>query len=121
MTKELTEFTAFLADFANAIYSAKEDGKFDVNDIAKFISVALSAPTAIQGIGRIPAELRNISDEDRAEVIVLFQERLNFQANELEFIVEDLFTSALLFVTAVMKLVRKDEVVDEIQGETPRA
>lgn len=107
--KETLELVSFLATVANALEKSFRDGKLNVQDFGNFISAAIEAPNAIQGINLIGEEIKNWTEEEKAQAIVLFQEKLDFAADNIESAVEDIFTAILLLISGVTKLGIKTE------------
>lgn len=102
--KETLEFVDFLASFANAVYNSFEDGVLNIKDLGNFLNTALSAPNAFQGTSLILDEIKGWTEEEKAQVILLFGEKLDFKAENLEDAVEDLFTAVVLLVSGFTKL-----------------
>ncbi len=102
--KETLELVDFLASFANAVYSSFEDGVLNIKDLGNFLNSALSAPNAFQGTSLIIEEIKNWTAEEKAQVILLFGEKLDFEGNDLEGAVEDIFTAVVLLISGFTKL-----------------
>jgi hypothetical protein len=111
--KETLELAGFLAEIANALEKSLRDGVLNFADFANFLNTALSAPNAIQGIDKIGEEIKGWTDAEKAQVIVLFQEKLDFAADNLESAVEDIFTAVVLLVGAITKLGLKVSAPEE--------
>lgn len=116
--KETLEFVRFIADVANGIERTLADGKFTLEDLANFFNIAVSAPTAIQGSNLIIEEIKSWNEEEKAQVIVLFEDALNFAADDVEAAIEDIFAAVILLVSGITKLgltkAEGDKPADEV-------
>lgn len=61
----------------NAIASSLEDdGKVTLGDLPKFINPVVKLPAAISGIGEVPKELADLTDEEKEELVALVEGEL---------------------------------------------
>jgi len=84
-----------IAAFANAINSALEDGKITIT-----LTPAIKLPAAVTGIANVPAELDELDDTEKNELLALVQDELDFDANT-----EEIVTRALIIITDIKSLV----------------
>lgn len=62
---QTTEVFKTLLGFIDAIRKAKEsDGKITVSDLGYFVTPLASLPTAINGLGEVPAELADLDADE---------------------------------------------------------
>ncbi|MEL6670130.1 MAG: hypothetical protein AAFP08_14250, partial [Bacteroidota bacterium] len=68
--KETKELFKSMVDLKDAVkLSTANDGKLDIpGDLPNFINPLFGLPTAIQGIDQIPAELRDLDQNEIAEL-----------------------------------------------------
>lgn len=66
MSKQSTELFAFFVSLANAVALSLKDGVIGVGDLANFFQTLRTAPAAFEGLQQIPAELADLSEEQRA-------------------------------------------------------
>jgi hypothetical protein len=86
-TKELLDFGFKLQ---SAITRSHEDGKFSpILDTPKFLPALLAAPRAFAGANLIPAELADLDDAEREELMAFVRERFELADRELEILIED--------------------------------
>lgn len=64
-TKELVIFCVLLTEALDHFFSTKNKLKM----LVKFIPAALKFPSALQGIEKVPAEIRKLTEEDRKELV----------------------------------------------------
>lgn len=62
---ETQDVIKFVGDLAGVIESAREDGKLDIFDAIKLLSLSPSAASAVKGSGQIGKELADLTGEER--------------------------------------------------------
>lgn len=97
----------FLVHFASSVDLAKQDGKFDLSDIALFLGLLKDVPGAIQGLrsGALE-EWKSLPDEGRDEIYAAIEE-LDLVSDSVEKIVE----------TALKVLVQLGALVAEFEAK----
>lgn len=85
-TKETTELVIFTVQMAVAIDKATKNG-LQWTDIAYLLPVVPQMPQAIDGIEKVPSELRNMDDSQRLEMSTEIQ-KVDFDCEISEEIVE---------------------------------
>ena len=80
MIKETKEAVKGVVLFANAVNKCVTDaiaGETSIiKDIAAFFPALVAAPAALRGIGLVPGELRNVTAEDKADIVAMIQDDL---------------------------------------------
>jgi hypothetical protein len=72
--EEIKDVIGFVKEFAGVIASAKADGKLDIFDAAKALTVLPAAAAAIKGSGSIPAEFADLNGEEKDQLLADFKE-----------------------------------------------
>lgn len=81
-TEQLKDAVLTVCKFVTAIVdSIADDGKIGLSDFPKFISPVVSLPAAISGIGEVPAELADLTPEEKSELVELVKEELDLGEN----------------------------------------
>lgn len=103
--KETKEALTFLFDLSDAIRGSFEgDGKITISDAPKFLAAIRSAGKGIGGIQDVPAELKNMTEEEWQEVVAFVAERLNIPNKNLEVKVENCLKYAGLLTLSIKEL-----------------
>ena len=87
-TKEFEEMVAFGMGIGKAIASSLEDGKFDFGDVFKILPALMQANAAIQGMEKIPAELKDLDDAEYKALTEKFKAEFDLEDDEVEAKVE---------------------------------
>lgn len=66
---ELKEVVDFAIDAMGAVKEIAADGKLGLSDIGAVIKLAKMASPAIQGIDKVPAELKDLSPEEATQLV----------------------------------------------------
>lgn len=74
--KETKEVIEFLVILANAVAESLRDGKFNWLDFGAFFALIPQMGPAVNGIVEVPAELADLTEDERAEIVELIQNRL---------------------------------------------
>lgn len=104
--KELKELLLFVLSMTEATVSSLEDGKFGIGDAMKFLGVLKKAGPAMQGIGLIPAELKDLSPEERDEVEKYIAANFDLKNDVLEAAIEGAL-DALLSIADLGKIFQR--------------
>jgi hypothetical protein len=76
--EETKDVVKAICGLGNAIAaSLADDGKITFSDYPKFIGPLISLPAAISGIGEVPKELKDLTEEEKQELIDLVRSELN--------------------------------------------
>ncbi len=67
--KETKELISLGIALEKAVVAAKADGKIDINDLPLLLAVLPKLQPAIDGIDQIPAELKDLSAPEAADVV----------------------------------------------------
>ena len=99
--KETGELLVWLAKAGSAVGASIEDGKPDWTDLPKFMALLPSAPSAILGVGEIPAELKDMDAAEAAMLVTNFAEEFEIANDDAEKKVE-MILAALAQIYAVI-------------------
>jgi len=66
--KETKEVLLLVIAIAQSVKAAGEDGKFSIADLPQFIAPLTLIPAAITDINMVPKEIRELDDEEIAEL-----------------------------------------------------
>lgn len=80
--KESKEILVFLAKVGESIKASLVDGKFDLSDVANFYPVLGAILPAVQGIGEIPAEIKDLSVEEGLELVGIVVAELGLEGKQ---------------------------------------
>lgn len=67
--KDTKELVALIAVLAKAFKEANADGKVDVTDIAQLITIIPAIGPALEGVGTIPEELKDLDEAEINELV----------------------------------------------------
>lgn len=81
--------------FIKAFGASLADGKISFVDLPNFIGVMASSSAAFGGIESVFAELKDLSDEEKEEIMVLARAEFDLPDDQLELLIEDSFDAAL--------------------------
>lgn len=105
--KETKDLVRFGLSLGKGIQEAMEDGKIDLLDAMKFLPVLKDLKPAIEGAKEIPAELKDMDDEERAELLDFFQKEFDLEDDELELKVEAGLQVALSLLQLALGFLKK--------------
>lgn len=74
---QLKEAVLSVCQFISAGKEALEDGKITLSDIPLFITPLIGLPSAISGIEQVPAELADLDEAEKNELVAYIQDKLN--------------------------------------------
>jgi len=86
--KETKEVIRFGLSLGNALRKAMEDGNINLLDALKFLPVLRELKPAIEGAKKIPAELKDLDEAEKAELLAYFKKEFELKDDELEAKVE---------------------------------
>lgn len=102
--KELKEALKFICALANTIGEVAKDGEISLGDATHLIPLMYKLPSAVDGIAEIPAEVKELSSEDLAELAQLVKDELDLPQDKVEMAVEDGIDIALKLYALAQKL-----------------
>ena len=62
------ELLGFVFSLTEGVFKSLEDGKFDLTDMLHFVGAFKDLPSAVADITAIPDEIKNMTDEQKAEL-----------------------------------------------------
>lgn len=102
--KELTEAVEFVVSLANGLGKAAEDGEVGAGDFAYLLPLLYKLPSAVDGVGKIPAELKEIDAEKMSVLTEMVKEKLDVPQDKIELAVEGGLDIAVRLYALVQKL-----------------
>lgn len=112
--KETKELVRFVAATALALRLSYADKKLDVRDVPHFLTPGTLLPAAISGAGEIPTELRDLTEEEIAEITAEFGD---VTGNP---VYHRAIGHFLLFANDVMEIAGLKLTADELMADVPR-
>lgn len=77
--QQTRELMSFLADLANLIDASLEDGRVTYFELLGFMGLIPGIRPAIEGIKQVPAELADLSEEERFVLVETVRQRLRLR------------------------------------------
>lgn len=102
--KELGELVIWLGKVGSAVGQAAEDGKIDLSDLPKLMSVLPGAPSALMGATDIPKEIRDMDAAEAAMLVQMFAESFDLSNDVAEKKVELILGGLAQLYAVVMGL-----------------
>lgn len=93
--KETKELLKLGIEVQKAISDALEDGKVNLLDLGEFIPVISSAGKAIDGIGKVKAELAAMTPEQKQELKDYVAKEFDLDNDKIELLIEDTINTVL--------------------------
>ena len=93
--QNIKELLLFVCRLVNAITKTLEDGKFKFTELVNFIGAAQAIPAAVDDIKEIPAEFKDLTEEEKAELVQYVSDEFDISNDETEAFIEDAFKVAL--------------------------
>lgn len=90
-TKETKELLGFVLKVANAFGESLEDGQVTIGDVSNFVDPILSVGDAFANASEIPAELCDLDDEERDDLLAYAKSTLSIPETKIEEIIESCF------------------------------
>ena len=87
-TQELKDVLAFALSVHMAYDKAKADGKIDLTDLPLAVGPIMKLLPAIDGISKVPAELKDLTDEERDALMEWAKAEYDIADDALEALVE---------------------------------
>lgn len=105
---ETIDVLEFGFSFSSTIQEAlKNDGKVDFKDAMLFVGLLFNQlPKAITGIQLVPKELKDLSDDERIELVSYFEDRFDLPNDELEALIERCLTNVISLAELVKDIVQ---------------
>jgi hypothetical protein len=86
--KDLTDVIDLALAAVNVVQSAKKDGHIGVEDLGLVLQLIPLAGPALDGVGQIPAELKDLSAEEAAQVVAHLGAKLGIEDSKAMHIAE---------------------------------
>jgi hypothetical protein len=102
---ETLDVVDFVAETAEAVKAAGEDGKITITDAVKFVAPLMKLPKALTGISLVPEELLGVDLEDAQDVIDAVVEKFEVSAETAKYIIENSVKGAVCIKNVVTALV----------------
>ena len=102
--KELKDVLSFLCALANTIAEVSEDGKLSKTEALSLLPLLYKVPSAIEGIGEIPDEIADFSQEDIEELAQFVKNELDIPQDKIEIAIEDGIDLCLRLYALAQKL-----------------
>jgi len=103
-TKELGEVLKFICALANAVGEAAKDGEVSLGDAAHLIPLLYKLPAAADGMSEIPAEAKDLSQDEIDALIKMVKDELDLPQDKIEMAVEESLDVAIKLYALVVKL-----------------
>ena len=87
--KELKELLDFGFDMVDAIEKSLDDNKISLSDLPKFIPALTTSGKAFGGLQLVGAEIKDLDDDEMAELMAFARQRFDLPDDSLEFLIED--------------------------------
>jgi len=100
----LKELVIFLCKFAEGAIKSLEDKKFNLLEVVNFIPALTAIGAAIQDIDQVPLEIRDLDDEEQAELIAALREEFDISDDDIEDFVEDAFAAVVAVVALIGRI-----------------
>lgn len=100
--KETKEAMLFGISLAMAVDESTQDG-FQWTDILNMIPPMTKLPAAISGIEKVPAEIEDLDEQERAELVEAIQE-MDFVSDESEMIAEQALRVGVEIGNLILKI-----------------
>lgn len=105
--KETKELVSFLLAVHQAYQLSNADGKIDFKDLPHIYNPLMKSIQAFNGLDKIPAELKDLDDEERKELVELFKADFDLADDVLEQKIEEGFAVALQLAKFITGLPKK--------------
>lgn len=87
-TQETKEVLDFVVQLAHSIESARADGSIGFSDVTDLVDVLMKVGAAFDGISEVPAEVKDLTEEEAAELNQHVKDTLDLQDDRAESITE---------------------------------
>lgn len=95
--KETKEMVDFVIELANAVSKSMADGKIDFTDAGYLMAAMMVAGPAFVGAVAIPAELKDLSEPEAAELCAYVKAKLQLGDRAEEIVAASLATVAQIY------------------------
>jgi len=116
--ENIKELIGYGIDVGQVVKKAKEDGKVDWKDGILFVPVGLKIPVIVRNATKALAEYRDMSDEEREEIKLFVQDKVECDKPEVERLIEDagaLVVDISLVVDDVFAIVDDIKAIDALK------
>lgn len=86
--QETNDLLTFIGAFASTSAAVLQDGKVSFLELAGFFESATLVKPAIDGIKKVPAELADLTDEEKQFLVQNFADRFELDNDRAELLVE---------------------------------
>jgi hypothetical protein len=102
--KETKELVGFVLAVVSAVVESKsDDGQITLGDAPKFFNAMVAAPNAFIGADKIGAELKNLTIEEKNELMAEFREKFDITDDEIEELIEDAVEAAVALSNVIIR------------------
>ncbi len=108
--KEIKELVKFVIEFGEAIDLAMADKKFEMSELSLLIAPLMQVGPAFEGLDKIGGELKDLSEEEAAELVAYVRDELELSNDKIEFVIEKALELGVT-IYEFIKLFKKEEVV----------
>lgn len=102
--KESGDVSKFLASLVNAVFNSKKDGKLNIMDAQYFFGAIMAIFPALTGINQVGKEFKDLTEEEKDELVRIFKSELIFDFTACEEAIESLFESSLNMFLSIDKI-----------------
>jgi len=93
--KELQDVVRFGLAMGNALGEALEDGKLSMSDLFKVLPALMTANAALEGIGKVPEELKDLDESEYQGLVAEMKAEFNLENDDMEAKIEKAYEVAL--------------------------
>lgn len=93
--EESKELLTFGFDLQDSIIEALKDGKINLMDAPKFLKPLLSSGKAFGGINQVGAEILDLDNREKDELLGFVRQRFDLPDEMLEILIEDTLAEVL--------------------------
>lgn len=105
-TKETREMICFIISLGNALGVSLKDGQLTIGDLSNFVDPLMKSGEAFAGAESIPAELYDMDEEERNELLRTAKEAFDIPQDCCEEIVEAAFDVLAEIHAMVQKIIK---------------
>lgn len=113
--KETKELLKFVIEMGEAFDKAYADKKIEISEMALLIAPLMQVGPAFEGLDKIGAELKDLSEAEAAELTAFVKEELDLQSDKVEEIIETALEVGVKLYGFV-QLFKKEEVKEEAEA-----
>jgi hypothetical protein len=106
---ETKEMVGFILALGNALAESMEDDKLDLADVLKFLPALKTASVAMEGSGKIMAELKDLDEAEVAELNQYVAANFDIADDEREAAIENGVAAAMLLAQVILSFGKKGE------------